>query len=277
MIVSECIQGSEQWEKLRRGKLTASEFHKVLGSKELLRARVTGKEPDPDGFGRAHAQEEAYETLKAAPGGVFANEVSASALTALVEKGLAEKYKDPTGCTLKVAAAQDHIDFLSCQTTYTDAELGIKPPFEAMERGKHYEGAARFEFTNLTGESVREVGFVMHEELNLVGASPDGLTSPSPKPPPLEIKCFLPQNHRTLIRKGILPTEHKPQVHGQIAICDAPHGWFVGYCPNEPTLVLKVERDGYTENLLSCLKEFEALYLRQLDEYAQIVQREEQS
>jgi hypothetical protein len=40
--------------------------------------------------------------------------------------------------------------------------------------------------------------------------------------------------------------------------------YFVSYCPKLPTLIVPVMRDGYTEMLTQCLKQFEGMYQEQL-------------
>ena len=266
MIIDHCTQGSEAWDELRKGKLTASKFAVVLGTSKATLARWSGEEPPADGFGRAKKQAESFQRLLVAGyAGIPAKDVPV--LDALVDRGLAVKVVDNDGCTLKGSATADHIDRLIAEKIFTPAELGDRPPNDAMERGNYYEGAARTEFEVETGIDVEEVGFVMHEDLNLVGMSPDGLTSDGGL---LEIKCRLPANHLGTLRRGTLPAEYRPQVHGQMAIAGVSHCWFVAYCPRVPTLILRVNADGYTANLLECLHQFEAAYIDQLGEFEQI-------
>lgn len=273
MIISNCLQGSEAWENLRRSKLTASNFKLVLGKGDFIVARLIGDAPD-GGFGRAKKQAEVYDQLavsrETGDAGIIAGELNPSGLKGLIEKKIAETYINGGGCTLKKAAAIKHIDRLICEAIYTDAELGDRPPTDAMERGTYLEDAARVEFENETGIDVRQVGFVMHEEMNLIGASPDGLAEDGGT---VEIKCQLPPSSLHTLLEGKMPNEFRPQVHGQMAVAGAKHGWFVSYCPGMPTKIIKVERSDYTENLLKCLGEFDQLYRERREQAARLIKK----
>jgi len=265
MIRSDCEQGSEIWHNLRAGKLTGSEFGKVMGTTDHKRVRIIGAEPE-EGFGRAKAQEAAFiELIQAGDTGKIKSEVEASGgLPGLLAKGLIEETTDSTGCTLRRSAAAKHIDLLVARTRFTPAELGEFIGTDATDRGNYLEGPSGVEFENETGITIERVGFVMHEDLNLVGVSPDGMTSDGGV---FETKSLLPQNHLTVVRNRRVPSCYKAQVHGQMAVAGVNHCWFQAYCPELPTVRIKVERDAYTENLFKCLVEFEQMYINQLESY----------
>lgn len=274
MIHWECDQNSHEWEELRKGRFTASEFHLALGTEAPVMVALTSAVPDDDTFGRAHKQREAFEKLSDAPGRTLpANLFGDAIVKGLTNKGLAAKWQDHNGCTIRVEAAKRLIDKLIARRMFTDAELGEFLPTDAMERGSILEAQGRREFAFLSGIKVDECGFILHPDLPMCGASPDGLCQDGGV---LEVKCPLPQNHLTYLRKkGEMPKQYRPQVHGQMAITGANHAWFVSFCPgadlDDPdgglrTLIHKEERSLYTENLFKCLQQFEQLYQEQLDE-----------
>jgi hypothetical protein len=125
---------------------------------------------------------------------------------------------------------------------------------EWMERGSDLEQEARAWFAIETGLDVHEVGFVAHDSQPF-GASPDGVI----KMPqdfsiiPCEFKVPKPSTHIKWLLDGGLPTEHKAQVHFQMALMDAGHAWFMSYNPELPPLLIKVQRDEYTDTLIECL------------------------
>jgi hypothetical protein len=63
---------------------------------------------------------------------------------------------------------------------------------------------------------------------------------------------------------GGLPPQHLAQVHFQIALMQAPYGYFMSYHPNLDPILIKVEADDFTENLIHYLDtfcdEFEVAY-----------------
>lgn len=121
----------------------------------------------------------------------------------------------------------------------------IKPTYW-MERGVDLEPEALAWFEIETDLTVLPIGFVDHDS-GLIGASPDGMVWDDGHNVPLELKCPKPSTHIQWFLDGVLPKEHIAQVHFQIAVCGAPHGYFASYNPNVAPLILKVERSEYTK------------------------------
>jgi hypothetical protein len=259
-------QGSEAWDEIRRSKLTASCFDKVFSSKSLRMATLDTVPSDNElavMLKRAKKQAEVVSILK--DGDVETKDLNASGLKGLTEKGHVSVYENQDGCAILTSSAEKHIDLLIAQSMFTPAELGEKPPTDAMERGNELEDLARIEFEQVTGVTVDQVGFCMDGELSaMIGCSPDGLVEG--RTGGFEAKCPLPQTHIGYLRKNRLPLEYKAQVHGCMAVTGADHWWFTSYCPQLPPLILKINRSKYTENLRESLKAFDAMYQTQLQE-----------
>ena len=131
----------------------------------------------------------------------------------------------------------------------------MQPFYEtwAVKRGNALEPEARKAYELESGNEVEEVGFVMHDN-NMMGVSPDGLTRN--RKSGVELKCPLPQTHVKYLLDGVLPEQYKPQVHMQMAICEWEFCDFYSYSPSLPPFMLRVERDDFTEAMLSGLLRF---------------------
>jgi hypothetical protein len=108
----------------------------------------------------------------------------------------------------------------------------------AMQWGDH-EPEARAAYEQSTGTEVEETGFIAHDTL-YAGCSPDGLVDWDGL---IEIKC--PYNSAVHIETllGGMPTEHMPQVQGQMWITGREWCDFVSYDPRMPEpLQLYVQR-----------------------------------
>jgi hypothetical protein len=127
----------------------------------------------------------------------------------------------------------------------------IRPTYW-MERGINLEAEARAWFEVETDLKIEDVGFVS-DEGGVVGASPDGLIKLYDGDTfgfiPLELKCPKPSTHVGYLLDGGIPTEHIAQVHFQIALCEAPYGYFCSYNPNIAPLILRVDRNEYTKTM----------------------------
>lgn len=129
-----------------------------------------------------------------------------------------------------------------------------------MERGHIMEEEARTAYAFLAEQELIPVGFVRNGD---IGASPDALVG---APGLLEIKTKLPHLQIAVLEANKLPPEHKPQVQGQIMVCEREWCDFVSYWPKLPPFVHRVYRDddyikmlrGEIDRFLSELSELEA-------------------
>lgn len=126
---------------------------------------------------------------------------------------------------------------------------------KAMWWGSEWEEDARICYGDLNNVAVEEVGFVQHEHEPRVGSSPDGLVG---DPGTIEIKCpHTTAQHLLHLLDGV-PTEHLPQIQGNLWVLNRYWCDFVSYdsritFPNSlpvALVVIRVERDDeYIENL----------------------------
>ncbi len=105
-------------------------------------------------------------------------------------------------------------------------------------------------------DEVIEVGFITDDE-GRFGCSPDGLIeSVVEDNGGLELKCPMVKTHIGWWRAGVLPNDHKLQVHGSLAVTGLPWWDFMSYVHGVPPLVVRVEPDDFTARLLDALIEF---------------------
>jgi len=127
---------------------------------------------------------------------------------------------------------------------------------DAMSRGTALEPMAVAEFEKATDLEVAECGF-MKADFGPVGCSPDGLILGEMFGCGYENKCPTGPKHAQYIDQGILPVQYKVQVHASMAITGAKGWWFQSFmAPGQMALRILVERDEYTEQVLTGLKAF---------------------
>jgi hypothetical protein len=122
-----------------------------------------------------------------------------------------------------------------------------------IQRGIDWEAQAIQEFSRLTGLLVDPIGFAQSRH-GLFGASPDGLILSTGEG--IEIKCPRASKLIEYHQAGTLPDSYRDQVHGTMAVlgCKAYH--FFAYHEGLPSFHVRVERDGYTDDMLEGLKSF---------------------
>jgi len=96
-----------------------------------------------------------------------------------------------------------------------------------------------------------DVAFCIHDELDWLGMSPDGLTADHIGA--VEVKCPSTKTHVRTIRMGGLPNEHKWQVY-QYFLVNEKLQWldFISYDPRfapKPLYIYRVERNEIIEEL----------------------------
>jgi putative phage-type endonuclease len=181
------LQGTDDWRAARAGKLTASRFADVLGTK-AARAK--------------YMREIVFERAA----GVPKHEVSSKSLA----------------------------------------------------WGSELEVFARDDFQLETGLIVEPAPFMVHPAYPFIGASPDGLIGTDAG---YESKCPHDEAvHVQTLLEG-MPSEHIPQVQGNMAVTGRSHWWFVSYDPRQAErlrlFVQRVQRDdAYIAKLIAELRAF---------------------
>ena len=120
-----------------------------------------------------------------------------------------------------------------------------------MQRGTSLEAPARDWYAMQHDVEVLQVGFALSD--HGYGCSPDGLVEGGL----IEIKCPKPGTHVGYVLKGQLPSGYKPQVQGQLLVCEREWCDFVSYLPGANPMVIRVGRDdGYIKTLHDALVDF---------------------
>lgn len=97
-----------------------------------------------------------------------------------------------------------------------------------MQWGRDYEDDARLAYELHAGVMVERVGFILHPNIDFIGASPDGLVSQDGG---IEIKCPKTATHVRWMQEGVVPEEHIPQIDCNL-LCSGRQWWdFVSYDP----------------------------------------------
>lgn len=110
---------------------------------------------------------------------------------------------------------------------------------EWMLRGQELEPQARKAYEFLTDSKVEKIGFVTTDD-GLVGASPDGFVGERRL---LEIKSPSERVHVGYMRHREIDAEYRPQVQGQLWVCEREAQDVISYHPRLPVVVIPVERD----------------------------------
>ena len=114
-----------------------------------------------------------------------------------------------------------------------------REPFsnEHTERGHLLEPEARAQYEFINEVACTLVGFVKNNE---AGASPDAFIENSGL---LEIKTKLAHLQIEIILKDKVPNTHKPQVQGQMWVCERDWCDFLSYSPGLPLFIKRIYRD----------------------------------
>lgn len=104
-------------------------------------------------------------------------------------------------------------------------ETGISA---AMQWGIDHEDEAREAYEVETGNLVDLVGFILHPDVQNLGASPDGLVGEDGL---IEIKCPETETHVAYILDGVPPAKYVPQMLQQLIVTGRKWCDFVSYDP----------------------------------------------
>jgi len=133
----------------------------------------------------------------------------------------------------------------------------------ATDWGHAYEDLARKEYERVTGEAVVPCGFLEVEPF--IGGSPDGMTGDQESI--IEIKCpYSTVTHLRTLKTGEVPSEHIPQIQGNLWITDAYCCSFISFdprCEHSTQLFIKTiyRDDTFIATLISKVRDFRDLVL----------------
>lgn len=131
----------------------------------------------------------------------------------------------------------------------------------AMKNGSMMEPESRRYYEFDTGLKVQEVGFCVTDD-GRFGCSPDGLVGDDGG-----LECKSPQ-HNTQVKyllAGKVPAEYLPQVHWSLVVTGRAWWDFISYAVGLPKLVVRVERDDYTEAMAAEMGRFYDKYQKALN------------
>lgn len=106
-----------------------------------------------------------------------------------------------------------------------------------MERGKAMEAEARELYAMLTGNELRQVGFMRRGD---TGCSPDSLIGDDGM---LEVKTRTPHLQLDALLRDEIPPEYLTQLHGQLWVAGRVWVDLISYWPGLPPLIKRVTRN----------------------------------
>ena len=122
----------------------------------------------------------------------------------------------------------------------------------AMRRGTEMEPESRRFYELEKNHEVQQVGFCLTDD-GRFGCSPDALVNDDGV---LELKNPMPSTQVEYLLAGVMPDEHKVQVHGHLIVTGRKWCDLMCYCPGFPPLLVRQERDDFTHKLAVCLEQF---------------------
>lgn len=158
--------------------------------------------------------------------------------------------------TLKPSAAQDaYINRLIaervCLSPAYLTERG-RPITQAMSQGLDTEPEARRFYEFERGETVERIGFCL-SLCGRYGCSPDGLVRDGG----LELKCPELHTHLGYLRRPeTLVEDYKCQIHQAMIVTETDWWDVLSYNPAIDPVLVRVERDAFTETLHKALLDF---------------------
>lgn len=147
----------------------------------------------------------------------------------------------------------------------------------AMQWGKDQEPLARAAYAFETGNKVEEIAFVDHPEIDMSGASPDGIirlvTDSGPGAGNLglvEIKCPNSTTHLKTLGGGAIPKRYLMQMQWQMACTGAIWCDYASYDPRMPeNLQLHIERVERNDGMICVLEDDAMEFLAEVERTVQ--------
>jgi hypothetical protein len=130
-----------------------------------------------------------------------------------------------------------------------------------MQWGVEQEPNAKHAYEVQTGRKIQDVGFILPDNTDAYGGSPDGLVGDEGL---LEIKCPQAETLISYHASGELPVQYKPQIQGLLLISGREWCDFFAFHPELTPFLLRVYPDekyqtAIAEGLLRLLHEIEQI------------------
>ena len=133
----------------------------------------------------------------------------------------------------------------------------------AMQWGVEQEPFARAAYETAKGVMVEEVGFIVHPEIDMSGASPDGFVGVNGL---VEIKCPNTATHIQTLLDQKVPEKYITQMMWQMACTERPWCDFVSFDPRMPEKhQLFIKRIDFDKQLVDSLENSVIQFLGDVD------------
>lgn len=133
----------------------------------------------------------------------------------------------------------------------------------AMQHGIDTEPQARAAYEFMADADVEEVGFVPHPEIEMAGASPDGLVGSDGM---LELKCPQPAAHLDLLLGGSIELRYASQMQWQMACAGRQWCDYASFQPLFPAhLQLHVRRIERDDNIIAAMEDEVRAFLAEVE------------
>ena len=133
----------------------------------------------------------------------------------------------------------------------------------AMQWGIEQEPFARAAYETAKGVMVEEVGFIVHPEIDMSGASPDGFVGVNGL---VEIKCPNTATHIATLLDQKVPEKYITQMMWQMACTERPRCDFVSFDPRMPEKhQLFIKRIDFDKQLVDSLENLVIQFLGDVD------------
>lgn len=134
----------------------------------------------------------------------------------------------------------------------------------AMQWGTDNEPIARAMYEISTGRDVEQVGFIVHPDIQMTGASPDGLVDVKGL---IEIKCPNTATHIDYLLAGVAPSDYHNQMLWQMECTGRDWCDFASFDPRMPEdMQLFVVRFNRDEDRIRDLRNAVVKFLSEVDE-----------
>ena len=142
-----------------------------------------------------------------------------------------------------------------------------------MLRGLQLEPKAKAAYEKYTQSTIINTGFINHPNIDMAGASPDGLVLESGL---IEIKCLNLRNHEQILKNKNVPKQYFNQIQFQLACTQRQWCDFVAFHP-EADQSLFIKRVFPEPEIMQMIESKVELFLLEVDQsYLELKQQNQQ-